>query len=78
VFADLVDGDDVWVLECGGCGGLFPEAGAGGFPGELAAEEEFYGDDPAQAALAGAEDDSHAAAGDFTQEFIVTHDLERD
>jgi len=71
VVSDFVDGHDVGVLERGGRSGFLLESGAGGGIGEVSPEQDLDGDDTSEAALARAEDDAHAAAGDFLEQVVI-------
>jgi hypothetical protein len=61
LFADVVDGADIGMIQGGGCFGFTTEAFEGlaiasGFFGE-----EFEGDEAVEASVFGFEDDAHAA-----------------
>src|SRR5947209_12855436 len=71
VFADFIDGQNVRVVEVRRRLGLLLEPDAIRLTGELAAQNHLDGDGPVQTHLPGLEDDAHAAAGDFFDEFIV-------
>jgi len=71
LFADVIDGADVGVIEGGGGFGFAAEtfeglAVAGGFFGE-----EFEGDEAVQASVFGLEDDAHAAATELFEDTVV-------
>jgi hypothetical protein len=70
-FADFMNDHDVGVAQAGGCLGFSAEAGGGGVAGEHAVEDEFEGDIAIEGELAGAIDDSHAAATDFVKQLVV-------
>ena len=63
-FADIVDGADVGVAECGSGAGLAFEAIQGGGITEEFASEEFEGDGTAEASVPSAIDLSHAAGAE--------------
>ncbi len=71
VFADVVDGADVWVVQSGGGLGFALEAGEGLRVGGDIFGEEFEGDETAEAGVFGFVDDAHAAAADFFGDGVV-------
>jgi hypothetical protein len=64
VFADLVDGDNVIVLDRGGGAGLAGEAFACRFADAQAGLHRFHGNEAAQRRILGLEDDTHAAGAE--------------
>ena len=59
------------MIEVGGRLGLGVEAFDIGVVGELAGEDHLERDGPVEAHLPGAEDNTHAAAGDLAEDLVV-------
>jgi hypothetical protein len=72
VNADFMDGRDMGVVVEAGVGAnLFAEAGEVFGRGEVAAEDHLEGDEAIEAALSRLVNDTHAAAADFFEQFVV-------
>ena len=76
VFANLVDGDDVRMLQAGGGFRLGPKPGGQLRPAE--GQHQLQSDDPVQTDLPGAIDDPHAAPGNFLEQLVVAKGVGRD
>ena len=70
-FANFVDGDDVRMIEPGSRLGFDAKAADGVGGGQSLGQDHFQGDNAIEAALPGPVDDSHAAASDLVQEFVI-------
>src|SRR5205807_6600624 len=72
VLADFVNGHDIWMLQLSDGLGLGAKALHVRRAGHLPAENRFDRHDPVQPDLAGLVNDSHTAAGDFLQQFVIS------
>ena len=70
MFADFVDLDDVWMMECGERLGLGAETGKIGFASMFARQEHFQSDQSVEAQLPGFVHDAHAPATEFRQDLV--------
>ena len=71
LLADIVDGADVGVVECGGSLGFALKAGEGlGIAGNLFGEK-FEGDEAAEAGVFGFVDNTHATASKLFDDAVV-------
>ena len=71
VFADLVDGHDIRMVEVGSSLGLSIKTPHVRGRSQLTSQDHLESDDAVQAYLPGLVDHAHAAAGDFFQQFII-------
>ena len=72
LFANVVDGDNVRMLEVARRRGFGPKPfHVFGFREQTVAQE-FYGDEPIQSLLPRAKNNSHCAARDFLQQFVTS------
>ena len=71
VFADLVDGQDIGVIEIGGGFGFRAESLHVRGRGQLAGQDHFHCDDPVERYLPSAIDDAHAAPGNLFEQFVI-------
>jgi hypothetical protein len=71
MLANLVDGDDVWVLKVGGGFGFPVEAPHVGLASQLAREYQFQRNCAVEIDLPGLEDDAHTAAGNFFEDLVI-------
>jgi len=78
VKADFVDGDDVGVVEVGGCFGFDLEAFDLGLVRQMRAANHLEGDNAIGRQFAGAVDNAHAAARQFGQEFVAAEAAGKD
>jgi hypothetical protein len=78
MLADVVDGNDVGMLQAGGCRGLGLKALHHVSTTEVAKRQQLECDDPVQIELPSFIDHSHAALPDFFQEFVPPEPLPSD
>jgi len=71
VLADFVDGDDVRVLQARRGFRFDTKTLHKGFACEAPGQDHFEGDNTVPTDLAGFENDAHAAAGDFCEQFVI-------
>ena len=71
VFADLVNGDDIRMVQVGRRFGFGAETGDLILVREITGAHELEGNEAVETDLAGAIDDAHAAPADFLQQFVV-------
>lgn len=71
LFAHLVDGDDMGVVEAGDGFGFFAETGYVQFAGPFAVENHLEGDGASRTALVSLINHAHATPAEFAQDFIV-------